>query len=167
MSDKSQLAILVKESGLEETKANFLLTKFQDYFDITTELNRIQKAYQRKIDLLDDLRVSFPVDVTYVFGDSSKDGISLHLDPIGGQLTAKDTRAVLAWLLENGWGKPGKQLRGDDGEITITSHINIKDDKGEYKVDFFLGGSHPLNCQVKPVVKRVTVFEAVCDGESL
>jgi hypothetical protein len=33
----NQLEVIVKESGLEETKANVILKKFQDYFKITAE----------------------------------------------------------------------------------------------------------------------------------
>lgn len=33
----NQLAVIVKESGLEETKSNFLLEKFKDYFNIASE----------------------------------------------------------------------------------------------------------------------------------
>jgi len=34
---ENNLQIIIKDSGLEETKANFLLTNFQDYFKIASE----------------------------------------------------------------------------------------------------------------------------------
>ncbi len=37
MSEENQLAIIVNESGLDATKANFILEKFQDYFKLASE----------------------------------------------------------------------------------------------------------------------------------
>lgn len=37
VSKQNQLELVVKESGLEETKANIILTKFQDYFKVAAE----------------------------------------------------------------------------------------------------------------------------------
>lgn len=41
---ENQLSIIVKESGLEETKANFLLEKFKDYFSIAAEWEKKAKT---------------------------------------------------------------------------------------------------------------------------
>lgn len=41
---KNQLEIIVKESGLEQTKASFILTQFQDYFKIAAEWEQKAKT---------------------------------------------------------------------------------------------------------------------------
>jgi len=46
MNNDNQLAVIIKESGLEETKSNLLLTKFQDYFSIASEWEVKAKALQ-------------------------------------------------------------------------------------------------------------------------
>ena len=44
VSKENQLAIIVKESGLETTKAKFILEKFQDYFGIAEEWEKKAKT---------------------------------------------------------------------------------------------------------------------------
>ncbi len=41
---ENQLQIIVKESGLEPTKAKFILEKFQDYFEVASEWEKKAKA---------------------------------------------------------------------------------------------------------------------------
>ncbi len=41
---EKQLQVIVKESGLEKTKAKFLLDNFKNYFDIADEWDRKAKA---------------------------------------------------------------------------------------------------------------------------
>lgn len=41
---ENQLEIIVKESGLEQTKASFILTQFQDYFKVAAEWEQKAKA---------------------------------------------------------------------------------------------------------------------------
>jgi len=44
MENKNELALIIKESGLEQTKADFLLTNFQSYFEIASEWEKRAKT---------------------------------------------------------------------------------------------------------------------------
>jgi hypothetical protein len=41
---ENNLAVIIKDSGLEETKANFLLTNFQNYFEIASDWEKKAKS---------------------------------------------------------------------------------------------------------------------------
>lgn len=131
------------------------------------KIKDLRKYHRREMQLLDFLNKTIPDDLNVKYSmNTTCVRINLHLHPWGdGTFSEEDTRKLLAWATEN-FCKPRREIQGDTKEIYYTVCGKIKmNQKTELFISVYIDESHPLSCQIQPVVKEVIVYEAVCEDE--
>ncbi len=118
--------------------------------------------------VIHEINKSLPKNINFEYSFSYwEKSLGVHLySPREQSFSAEETRQILVWATEN-YGKPERNIRKEIGNIYYTFDDKNKNGKyRDYYVDFFIGNVDPLNCQIKKVTKKVTQYEAVCEGEN-
>ena len=133
--------------------------------DPKTMLEKAKRDHLRATILLKEIRKTIPKDliIVYSFGIWSE-SLTFYIFPNGKvKFSADETRSLLLWTTET-YEKP-KRCISEGGEIYYYVEFKIKVNQEEVNCDVIINRSHPLNCQIIPVKKEITVYEAVCSDD--
>ena len=72
--DQNQLAVIVQKSGLEQSKAKYILERFQDYFTLADEMTNLTKTIKvmTKTAMVTTIIIATVTTTTVTFKSCSK-----------------------------------------------------------------------------------------------